>query len=48
MRHDYNFMRNDLTVKHHVYSGKPNDHNVMLCNVKRHHSPVKQHEYNIT
>ena len=54
MRHDYNFMRN-LTVKHHVYSDKPNDHNVMLhdnnvmrhhYNVKRHHSPV-QHEYNI-
>ncbi len=22
-------MRNDYTVKHHVYSDKPNDHNVM-------------------
>ncbi len=57
MRHDYNFMRNDNTVKHHVYSDKPNDHNLMLhdfnvmrhhYNVKRHHSPVKQHEYNVT
>ncbi len=57
MRHDSNFMRNDITVKHHVYSDTQNDHNVMLhdnnvmqhhYNVKRHHSPVKQHEYNIT
>jgi hypothetical protein len=45
------------TVKHHVYSDKQNDHNVMLhdynvmrhhYNVKRHHSTVKQHEYNGT
>jgi hypothetical protein len=43
-------MRNDYTIKHHVYSDKPNDHNVMLhdynemqhhYNVKRHHSTVK-------
>jgi hypothetical protein len=45
MSHDYNFMRNDSTVKHHVYSDKPNDHNVMLHdnNVMRHHYNVKWH-----
>ncbi len=46
-----------IIVKHHVYSDKRNDHNVMLhdynvmqhhYDVKRHHSTVKQHEYNVT
>ena len=47
MRHDYNFMRNDYTVKHHVYSDKRNDHHVMLndYNVMRNDYTVKHHNY---
>jgi hypothetical protein len=40
-------MRNDYTVKHHVYSDKRNDYHIMLndYNVMRNDYTVKHHNY---